>query len=473
MVQLRTPDPDILMQPPQAIEAEQAVIGGLLLDNNAIDRVDFLRPGDFYSARHRLLFEAISRMLAAGKPADALTAAETLGEKLEEVGGQAYIGSLALNTPSAANIRRYAEIVRNAGIRRQLIAASRETIDECLQPGAPEPREIAERAESRVLAVLGDELFDSEIEYGALLRETVGRTEDMRNGKREAVTETGFAKLDALLCGGLQSGDLIILAARPSVGKTALALNIAAHVAHRGRPAFFSLEMDRRQIAQRGLAMAAQIPLDSIRSGSLTGDELNHLADVAIDQSHSRILLDDRGAIGLAYIRARCRRWKRQGGLSLVVVDYLQLMRGEGSNREQEVSSISRGLKALAKDLRVPVLALCQLSRALEGRIDKRPQLYDLRESGAIEQDADAVLMLYRDDLQVADSQNAGLAEVLIRKQRNGPLGVVTLEYDAPLCTFRSTDARFTSTVEPIRQPRGFRLETNHDGKAAAAGVDR
>jgi replicative DNA helicase len=232
--------------------------------------------------------------------------------------------------------------------------------------------------------------------------------------------------------------------------------------------AFFSLEMTGEELAHRLLASRAEVSLHEFRSGRLTIDQVNALAAQATETGQRQLLLDDRPAVGLGYLRARCRRWKRKHGLALVIVDYLQLMRGEGDTREQEVSSLSRGLKVLAKELHVPVIALCQLNRALEGRTDKRPQLYDLRESGAIEQDADIVLMLYREDIHGEDTPNRGLAQVLVRKHRNGPLGEVTLRYLAPYCRFESTEERFQASVASVRAATGFRQLSGGELKAAS-----
>lgn len=437
---------------PHSREAEQSLIGALLLANDAFDHVSWLQAEDFYADGHRILWRTLRRMLDGGRPADLVTIAEELkqGGELDKAGGPAYIAALAQNTPSALNARRYAELVRDKAIKRKIVHCGQEVIDASFA-GARPAREIAEEFEAKALAVLDDEVPD-EIDLQTVLMRATDAADDARRIGRRAI-ETGFRDLDAKL-GGLTPGSLTILAARTSVGKTALALNIAEQVAARQPVAFFSLEMGRDEIADRLLASSAAVPQHAIRGGRLDDEQVNMLAEHASHLGQRRLLLDDRSAVTLGDVRARCRRWKRKHGLGLVIVDYLQLMRGEGDTREQEVSSLSRGLKAIAKQLHVPVIALCQLNRQLEGRHDKRPQLYDLRESGAIEQDADIVLMLYREDLHDEETPNRGLCLVLVRKHRNGPLGEVTLRYVPDYCRFESTERRFQSTTGPNR-PRG------------------
>jgi len=460
----------MLKVPPHSTEAEQSLIGALLLSNDAYDRVAWLQPTAFYADSHRLLWQAIRKMIEAGRPADVVTVAQALQDsgELDRVGGPAYLGSLAQNTPSALNIHRYAELVRDKAILRNLIAQSQKIAEDCFT-GAEEPRAIAERAEALVLSVLDDEMA-GDVDLPRLLMETVDRADEARKTSKPRALGTGYADLDERL-GGLAPGYLAIIAARPSIGKTALALNIAEQVSAHQFVAFFSLEMTREEIAHRLLSGRASVPLHQFRSGRLTLDQVNELAAQATEAGQRKLLLDDRPHVGVGYLLARCRRWKRKHGLSLVIVDYLQLMSGKGDTREQEVSSISRGLKALAKELHVPVIALCQLNRALEVRPDKRPYLYDLRESGAIEQDADVVLMLYRDDVHGDDTPNVGLAQVLIRKNRNGQTGEVTLRYMSEYCRFENTADRFVVDARAPRPVVGFRVGSlPADGKMRAAG---
>ena len=451
----------LLKAPPHSIEAEQSLLGALLLDNDSYDRVaTIVTAADFYRDDHRRIWGHIVREIEASRPADMVTVWESIAKSddRDKTGGPAYLGALAQNTPSATNIRRYAELVREKSILRALLSKAGEITAACLA-GAEDAREIAQRAEAMVLEVLDSEL-PADVELPRLMMEAVHRADEARRGEGPRGLRTGFADLDAKL-GGLMPGQLVILAARPSVGKTALALNIAEHVAARQAVGFFSCEMSREELGQRLLASASGVPLHQIRSGSLDDAQVNGLAEIAGQLGQRRLLIDDRAAVSVGYIRARCRRWKRRHGLALLVVDYMQLMRGEGETREQEVASLSRGLKALAKELHVPVIALCQLNRALEGRTDKRPQLYDLRESGAIEQDADIVMALYREDIMYGDADSAtpnrGLCQVLVRKHRNGPLGDVTLRYVPELCRFESTQERFSAGVAPIRPVSGFR----------------
>ena len=466
-------EPSMLRAPPNSTEAEQALIGGLLVSNDAYDQVPALVADDFYSGQHRLIWPVLRGMLEAGRPVDIVTLGNELKTKgdLDKVGGVVYLASLEQSAPGALNVRQYAELVRSKAVLRRLMLAAQELQEACAT-GAEDPHALAERAEQMILAVSGEQV-DAEEDLPALLMRIVDRADDARKEGRPSGLRTGFGMLDERL-GGLTPGSLTILAARPSVGKTALALNIADQVAARQSVAFFSLEQSRDELGARLLASAAGVPLDAIPSGRLDERQVNAMADAAILGRERMLQIDDRGGIGLGYIRARCRRLKRKHGLGLVVVDYLQLMSGAGSSREQEVSSISRGLKALAKELRVPVLALCQLNRSLEGRTDKRPQLYDLRESGAIEQDADIVLMLYRDEVNGEQGPNHGLCQVLIRKNRNGPLGAVTLRYTPELCRFESTEERFEyGAVTSLRPVRGFRAGGQEiDWKSRSAGED-
>jgi replicative DNA helicase len=418
---------DAMRLPPQAIECEQSVIGGLLLSSQALDRIEFLEAHHFYSQQHRLAYTCIRAMVEAGRVVDVLTVSEELkaAGDLERVGGQAYLGSLALNTPSAANIRRYAEIVRDKAILRNLQVHAMAIMEASYEPGAV-PAELAQQAETRMLSVLQADGGD-EVSFATAISEAM----DARDEVTQALS-TGFPNLDAKLSGGgLKPGQLIIVAGRSSMGKSALALNIAEAVAKQKMVAFFTLEMTRRELAQRSIDYhESQIGLN---------DALQHTMTMLMQ-------VDETSAVTLGHIRMRLRRIKRKHGLGLVVVDYLQLMKGEGENRTQEVGSLSRGLKAIAKEFAVPVIAVAQINRGVEGRTDKRPMLSDLRESGDIENDADVVLMIYRDDYYSPGSPALGLAEVIIRKQRSGPVGTVNMAFNA-----RYT--RFTPYYEAMPQP--------------------
>lgn len=455
MVAIATPSaavPDMRV-PPQSIEAEQNVIGGLLLAPQAIDQIDFLEARHFYAEAHRLSFVCIRTMVEAGKPVDTMLLADALQARgeLAAVGGQAYLGSLAINTPSAANIRCYAEIVRDRAILRELQTKALTVLDQAATPGA-DPRELAEQAEASFLQILDTRQGSDMVPLSV----AVGEAVDAREAAQHDVIATGFEHLDKMLAGGgFKPGQLVIVAARVSMGKSALAFNIAEHAAHAHTVAVFTLEMTRREFADRALAYHE----------SLIGRDggVMRLLDL-------RIHIDDTPAVTVGHIRLRCRRIKRKHGLGLIVVDYLQLMRGTGENRTQEIGSISRGLKALAKELDVPVIAVAQINRAVENRQDKHPLLSDLRESGDIEADADVVMMIYRDDVYSSESPMKGLAEIIIRKQRNGPTGTVWLTFDAEHTRFHN----YGGEVPQLRAP-GLRTRapTGFDYKSAQAGDKR
>lgn len=449
--------------PPHSIEAEQSVLGGLMLDADAWDRVvDVVASDDFYRRDHRLIFTAIASLCQEGNPADAVTVSDRLARSgdLEAASGLAYVGALANNTPSAANIAAYAAIVRERAIERRLIGAGGRIAE--LARGA-EP--IAERLD-RAQALLGEIAMSGAAGHGPLLaRDGLGAVVDAIDARYRAGgallgLSTGFVDLDQMLS-GLQGGDLVVLAARPSVGKSAMAMQIAEHVAiDLKRPALvFSLEMSRAALLERIIASRARIDLQRLRLGRLDDGEWTRLTHAVMLLNDAPLLIDDSGQATVAEIRARARRVRRERGLDLVVVDYLQLVGGGGDTRAEVVGEISRGLKALAKELGVPVLALSQLNRALEGRNDRRPRLADLRESGSIEQDADTVVFLYRDDLY-DDSAAPGVAELIVGKQRNGPIGNACL-------TFVGAHCRFDNYAGPARQaaaPRSRKWSGGFEG---------
>jgi replicative DNA helicase len=433
---------EALKVPPHSIEAEQSVLGGLLLDNGAADRVaDILGADDFYSDAHRLLYKTIVGLIADNKPADVVTLAEALQSltKLDYVGGMAYLGALVENVPTAANIRRYAEIVRERAILRRLAAAGGEIADSAYHPLGRSVREILDHAETKVFEIAehgarGQQGFQ---EIRPLLTQVVERIEFLYNRDNPSdVTgvATGFTDLDRMTS-GLQEGDLVVIAGRPSMGKTALALNIGEHIALASKMpvAIFSMEMGASQLAMRLMGSVGRLDQQKIRTGRLSNDDWERLSGALGRLNDAPIHIDDTGALNPLELRARARRLSRQygGKLGAIIVDYLQLMQavGEGENRATEISEISRSLKALAKELKVPVMALSQLNRSLESRTDKRPVMSDLRESGAIEQDADVILFIYRDEVYNPDTQFKGRAEIIIGKQRNGPTGIVPLAW--------------------------------------------
>ncbi len=433
---------EALKVPPQSMEAEQSVLGGLLLDNDAADRIaDFLVADHFYSDTHRSIYNAIMQLIADNKPADVVTVAEVLGSinKLEYIGGMAYLGALVENVPTAANIRRYAEIVHERAILRRLAAAGGEIAENAFHPLGRSVREILDQAETKVFEIAehgarGQQGFQ---EIRPLLTQVVERIEFLYNRDNPSdVTgiATGFTDLDRITS-GLQEGDLIVIAGRPSMGKSSLALNIGEHIALSLKMpvAIFSMEMGATQLAMRLMGSVGRLDQQKIRTGRLSNDDWERLSGALGKLNDAPIHIDETPALNALELRARARRLARQygGKLGAIVVDYLQLMQAisDGENRATEISEISRSMKALAKELKVPVLALSQLNRSLEQRPNKRPVMSDLRESGAIEQDADVILFIYRDEVYNEDSQDKGIAEIIISKQRNGPTGTVRLAF--------------------------------------------
>jgi len=434
---------DAMRMPPQSIEAEQSVLGGLLLDNSAWDRIsDIVGEREFYRADHRTIFQHITQLIQNNKPADVLTVAESLDRsaKLNDVGGQAYLGSLSINTPSAANIRRYAEIVRERAIMRSLAAAGTEITEAAYNPMGRDASTMIDEAEAKVfqIAEVGAKAKQGFVKIDPLLTETVERIDMLysRENKNDVIgLATGFVDLDRMTS-GFQAGELIVIAARPSMGKTALAMNIVENVALdlKKACAVFSMEMSGSQLALRMIGSVGRVDQHKLRTGTFEESEWPKLVDAVGKLNDSQIHIDDTAGLNALEVRSRARRLHRQcGGLSLIVVDYLQLMSGSSSGREEnratEVAEISRSLKGLAKELKVPVVALSQLNRSVESRQDKRPMMSDLRESGAIEQDADLILFIYRDEVYNPEGNNKGKAEIIIAKQRNGPTGPVTLTF--------------------------------------------
>ena len=435
-------DPQVaqLRVPPHSMESESSVLGGLLLDNNAWDRVgDLLVEGDFYRHEHKLIFEAIGKLINASKPADVITVYEHLQGmgKAEEIGGLMYLNQLAQYVPSATNIRRYAEIVRERAILRKLVTASDEIATNAFNPQGKAVERILDEAEQKIFAI-GEE--GSRMKQGfqsldTLVVDLLDRVQEMADNPMDVTgVPTGFVELDRMTS-GLQAGDLVVLAARPSMGKTSFAVNIAEHVAlNEGLPvAIFSMEMGAAQLAVRIVGSIGRVNQGNLRTGKLNDDEWPRLTE-AIERLRTVSLhIDETPGLTPSELRANARRLARTcGKLGLIVVDYLQLMSGSGSgsssdNRATELGEISRGLKMLAKELQCPVIALSQLNRSVEQRTDKRPMMSDLRESGAIEQDADIIMFIYRDDYYNKDSKEPNVAEVIIGKQRNGPTGTVKL----------------------------------------------
>ena len=435
------PQLDALRVPPHSIEAEQSVLGGLLLDNTAFDRViDLVSAEDFYRFDHRLIFQQIAKLVAATKPADVITVFESLSSlgKAEEVGGLAYLNALAQNTPSAANIRRYAEIVRDRGILRKLISVSDEIAGDAFNPQGKEVRQMLDAAESKIFSIAeeGSRGAAGFVEIKPLLAHVVERIDELfaRDSTNDVTgVPTGMLDLDRMTS-GLQEGDLIIVAGRPSMGKTAFSVNIGENVAiDSGLPvAIFSMEMGGTQLAMRMLGSVGRIDQQRLKTGRLKDEDWPKLTSAIQKMNDAPIFIDETPALSSIELRSRARRLARKcGKLGLIIVDYLQLMSANapGENRATEISEISRNLKSLAKELNCPVIALSQLNRSLEQRPNRRPVMSDLRESGAIEQDADLILFVYRDEVYNPDSPDKGTAEIIIGKQRNGPIGQVRMTF--------------------------------------------
>lgn len=434
--------PELMSLPPHSIEAEQSVLGGLLLDGTAFDQIaGSVSDTDFYRDEHRRIFRHVARLFMAGKPVDVVTVAEALesaGES-DRTGGLAYLGELAANTPGAANIRRYAEIVRERSNLRRLQEAAMNLHAACSNTAGRNLEEIVAEAEIALQAAVDRSDGDPKTLFD-VFHEVVSYADDRsQNGGAMAGLATGFGDLDRLT-GGLEPGQLAIVAARPSCGKTMFAGNVTDHVTRSGRSVlFFTLEMSSREIGARLMSARTKVSVHAMRTGTDDGESWRRMSDELGRSAQQKLFVCDKGAIGVGFVRAKARQIKRKHGLDLIVIDYLQLMTAPGhNNRTQEIGSISRGLKALAKELEVPIIALAQLNRGVESRPDKRPMMSDLRDSGEVEQDADIILMLHRESLYSDAPEWQGIAELLVRKNRNGPLGDITLHYLPEEMTFGS-----------------------------------
>ena len=436
--------PDLRNLPPQSIEAEQGLLGAILTaGGNVLDRVEgAVSAADLYRDDHRRIFTAAKALHDAGKAVDVLTVSDALTARGEsdQTGGFAYLVDLGNSGFVAANARQYASTIREKSILRGLQRISGDTLDACACPAGRTPAQIAEEAEAGMLALL-DHSDSDPVRIQDSMCDVLADVEDRRErGGDLAGLATGFARLDEMT-GGLEPGNLVIVAARPSVGKTIAGCNIAAHAAASGVPVlFFTLEMSRREIAARIVAAGSGVTVQAMRAGTGERDHWDAMTAAAAATAAWKLFVDDAQSVTVAYVRAKARRIQRTHGLGLIVVDYLGLMRGTGDNRTQEVGSISRGLKALAKELKVPVIALAQLNRASEGRPNRQPTLADLRDSGEIEQDADIVAMLHREDMHRTAPEWAGLAQMFIRKNRNGPTGECLLALDGPRMRFTDFD---------------------------------
>lgn len=453
MIQAETPDmdmpPDYIRLPPQAIDAEQSVLGGLMLDNRAWDRIaDVVTEKDFYRRDHRTIFQHIAGLIERNYPADALTVAESIGDGLKNVGGAVYLGELAANTPSAANIRRYAEIVRDRAQKRELIALANELTGAAYSGASVPASELLAKAQDSLFALAQRNTKKGARPFISVLSEVVEGIDKRYTEGGAGITglETGFVDLDEKTA-GLQPSDLIVIAGRPSMGKTAIAMNMVEHVtlALKKTAAVFSLEMSDRQLVQRMLGSVGLLNQHQLRTGKFQEDDWPRIVDATGKLREAKVIIEEPYGLSTSELRAKARQIQRENpDLALIVVDYLQLMEAEGGNRTEQIANISRALKRTAKELNIPVIALSQLNRSLDQRADKRPMMSDLRESGAIEQDADVILFMYRDEVYNEDSPRKGVAEVIIGKQRNGPIGRVFL-------SFRAQYARFENYAgEPI-----------------------
>ena len=446
---------DTLRIPPQSLMAEEALLGGVMLDNEAlIQATDFIKEVDFYRPGNREIFKSILALAKNNEPIDLVTVADHLKQrqKLDEVGGSGYLSSLVDNVHTAANLTAYARIVKNKSLLRSLITTSTDIIERSY--GEIEDVDaLVDQAERSILEVARDRGQSEITPINEIVKISFARIDAAyRSNSTITGVTTGFSGIDTITS-GFQRSDLIIIAGRPSMGKTSLALNIAQNSAadpeSNSKVAFFSLEMSKEQLVTRLLCSQSEINSKSLRGGLLKDEEWPRLLEAASVISELPLYIDDTSAISVMGMRAKARRLKNDKGLDMVVVDYLQLMHGDGESREREISEISRSLKAMAKELDVPVVALSQLNRSVESRPDKRPQLSDLRESGAIEQDADVIMFVYRDEVYNKDNpENAGRAEILVRKQRNGPTGVVEMRFLGEITTFRSLDKRYDEYAE-------------------------
>ncbi|SFN32951.1 replicative DNA helicase [Formivibrio citricus] len=443
--------PENFRLPPHSVEAEQSVLGGLLLDNPSFDKIaDVIGASDFYRDDHRRIFNTICNLIEHNRPADVITVAEALDStnELAYVGGLAYLGSLAQNTPSAANIRRYAEIVREKSVMRQLASVATDIADGAYNPNGREARDLLDEAETKVFQIAEQSARGQKgfIAMPPILKEIVARIDHLYQQEDQGdVTgiATGFIDLDRMTS-GLQKGDLIIVAGRPSMGKTAFSINIAEHVAIEGKlpVAVFSMEMGAAQLGMRMVGSVGKIDMHKLKTGRFEDEDWTRLTHAVSRLSEAPIFIEETGALTAMDIRTKSRRLARQcgGQLGLIVIDYMQLMAGRAGARDQnratELGEISRSLKGLAKELQVPIIALSQLSRSVEQRTDKRPMMSDLRESGAIEQDADLIMFMYRDEYYNPDSAFKGLAECIVGKHRNGPTGKVPLVFQGQFSRF-------------------------------------
>ncbi|MBQ7050061.1 MAG: replicative DNA helicase [Firmicutes bacterium] len=429
--------------PPHSEEAEQSVIGSILIDHDAVGvAAENLKPEDFYNLRHKEIFEAILDLYHAGRAVDLVTLKSQLEQrgKLEAAGDMKYLSQVATAVPNSVHIRQYVKIVKDKALYRRFIQLGNQVLQQSFTTETP-IEQLSESVEKQVFSILQNRGSQDFSHIKDVLMESFDDIEKIAaNGGTVAGISTGFVDLDQKTA-GLHPSDLVIVGARPAMGKTAFGLNLVQNAAVKGGKtcAVFNLEMSKKQIVNRMLACEAGVSMEHIRSGNMTDQDWEKLVEALGPLSEAPIYIDDTGGITFSEVRSKCRKLKIEHGLDLVMIDYLQLMSGSGragDNRQQEISEISRGLKMMARELDVPVIALSQLSRTLESRADHRPMMSDLRESGAIEQDADVIIFLYRDEYYHPDSEDKNIAEIIIGKQRNGPVGTVKLRYDGEYTRF-------------------------------------
>ena len=451
----RVMNPSAMKVPPHSMEAEQSVLGGLMLDNRAWDQVvDRLREHDFYRHEHRLIFRVMARLFDLSKPIDVLTVSDALRElhELDQAGGEVYLFELTNNTPSAANITTYADIVRERSVLRQLIAAASDIADNAFNAQGRSIVELLDAAERSVFSISDQgSRGEGPVNIKEFLAKTMDRIDTLFHANTPITgVPTGYHDFDDMTS-GLQPSDLVIIAGRPSMGKTMFATNIAEHVVLKSRSPvlIFSMEMPGEAIVMRLLSSLCRIDQLRIRTGKLADEDWPRISSTVSMLSDAPLFIDDTPGLSPAEMRARARRLaKEHGQLGLIVVDYLQLMQvpGYNENRTAEISEISRSLKGLAKELKVPVIAISQLNRGLEQRADKRPVMSDLRESGAIEQDADLIVFIYRDEVYNESSPDKGTAEIIIAKQRNGPIGKLRLTFMGQYTCFENFTRQSSSS---------------------------
>lgn len=448
------------VNPPRSIEAEQAVIGAICLDAAAFDRIEgIIGAEDFYRRDHQTIYRAAKALHEGGGNVDVVTLAEFLDTRgeLEGAGGIAYLGAIVSNTPSAANVAAYARVVRERAVMRAVIAAATKLQAAASEKDPQGATEVLAEVENALSALSGGRGSAEPVRLHDAIVAVLDDVEERgERGARLSGLATGFRRFDEMTA-GLEGGQLIIIAARPSVGKSVFAACAADHIArHGGAVLFHSLEMATREIAGRIVASRTGVTVSAMRRGTNANADWERLAAVAKESRPDLLFIDDTPAVTVAQVRAKAKAIKRRHGLAAVVIDYLQLMRGAGDNRTQEIGSISRGLKGLAKELQTPIVALAQLNRSVESRQDKRPQLSDLRDSGEIEQDADIVAMLHREELYNPAPQWRGLAELIVRKNRNGPIGDCLLWFEPEVTRFTDFDGPAPSRSPAQSRSRGF-----------------